>query len=416
MTKRERSGIISSSMPKVSTDKKKIERFLTRSVENVYPSKKEVEKMLASGKRLRVYYGIDPTGPTLHLGHMITMKKLAELQSLGHEVILLIGDFTAMIGDPTDKTAVRKQLTKEDVLENCKQYKKQASCILNFGGENPVQLKFNSKWLAKMNFADVVKLASHFTVQQILERDMFESRMKEGRPIHLHEFLYPLMQGQDSVVMDVDGEIGGNDQTFNMLAGRTLQKQINNKEKFVLTNTLLVDPSGIKMGKTEGNMVAMTDTPSDMFGKIMSWPDEMIVQGFTLCTDRETADIEKIEKAMNKGENPMTFKKQLAREVVAWLAGEKEAKSAEKHFGDVFQKHDQPDEIEEVKVGKSISLIDALVKSGLVDSNSDARRQIQQGGVKVDGEVITDHARKLEIKKDGVLLQKGKRHFKQLIP
>jgi len=163
-------------------------------------------------------------------------------------------------------------------------------------------------------------------------------------------------------------------------------------------------------------MVAMTDTPSDMFGKIMSWPDEMIVQGFTLCTDRETADIEKIEKAMNKGENPMTFKKQLAREVVAWLAGEKEAKSAEKHFGDVFQKHDQPDEIEEVKVGKSISLIDALVKSGLVDSNSDARRQIQQGGVKVDGEVITDHARKLEIKKDGVLLQKGKRHFKQLIP
>jgi len=403
-------------MSNVSKDKKKIERFLTRSVENVYPSKKAVEKMLMSGKRLRVYYGIDPTGPTLHLGHMITMKKLAELQALGHEIVLLIGDFTAMIGDPTDKMAVRKPLTREVVLKNATLYKKQASRVLRFTGENPVTLKYNSKWLEKMNFTDVIKLASHFTVQQILARDMFTRRMEEGKPIHLHEFLYPLMQGQDSVALDVDGEIGGNDQTFNMLVGRTLQRQSNDKEKFVVTNTLLVDPTGKKMGKSEGNMIAMTDAPSEMFGKIMSWPDGMIVQGFQLCTDKEKADIAKIEKEIAKGENPMGFKKQLAKEVVTWLAGEKAAAEAESHFEKLFQKHDQPNEAEEMRVGKSIGLIDALVKSGLVASTSDARRQIQQGAVKINGDAITDHTTILTIKKEGVLLQKGKRHFKKLLP
>lgn len=402
-------------MMKVSTDKKRIERFLTRSVENVYPSKAEVKKTLESGKRLRVYYGIDPTGPTLHLGHMITMKKLAELQELGHEIILLIGDFTAMIGDPTDKMAVRKQLTKKEVADNAKLYKKQASRVLKFNGTNAAKLKYNSKWLGKMSFADVVELASHFTVQQILERDMFERRMEDGKPIHLHEFLYPLMQGQDSVAMDVDGEIGGNDQTFNMLAGRTLQKQIG-KEKFVLTNQLLVDAGGKKMGKTEGNMIAMTDSPEDMYGKIMSWPDEMIAQGFRLCTDKEEDEIKRVESAMKSGENPMTFKRELAKDIVTWLAGEKAADKAERHFDTVFRKHDEPEDVEEVSVGKSISLIDALVKAELVSSNSEARRQIRQGAVKVDGEVVNDHDETLRVTKGGLILQKGKRHFRKLIP
>ena len=195
-----------------------------------------------------------------------------------------------------------------------------------------MKLKYNSAWLGKMNFADVVELASHFTVQQILERDMFENRIKAEKPIYLHEFLYPLMQGQDSVAMDVDGEIGGNDQTFNMLAGRTLQKQIHKKEKFVITNTLLVDPSGKKMGKSEGNMIAMTDSAKDMFGKIMSWPDEMIAQGFRLCTDKEEKEITDMEKAMRSGENPMQFKKALARDIVAWLIGKKDAEEAEKYM------------------------------------------------------------------------------------
>lgn len=411
-------------MPKVSTDKSAIERFLSRSVENVYPSKKQVAELLESGKRLRVYYGIDPTGPTLHLGHLITMKKLAELQKLGHEIILLIGDFTAMIGDPTDKMAVRKQLTKEEVLKNAKLYKKQASRVLDFTGKNPVQLKYNSKWLGKMSFADVVELASHFTVQRILERDMFERRMEDGKPIHLHEFLYPLMQGQDSVAMDVDGEIGGNDQTFNMLCGRTLQKQVNDKEKFVVTNTLLVDPSGKKMGKTEGNMIAMTDAPSDMFGKIMSWPDEMIIQGFRLCTERHEDEIKEMEKAIKKGENPMGLKMLLAEDVVTWLVGERGAKEAVEYFKSVIQKKTVASSISamariihpELSVGKSIGLIDALVKSGLVNSNSEARRQIEQGAVKIDGEVVKDINAKIDVKSDGVLLQKGKRHFRKLIP
>jgi tyrosyl-tRNA synthetase len=219
----------------VSKDPVAVRRFLTRSVENVYPSREALEALLLSGKRITVYCGVDPTGPTLHMGHLIWLRKLAELQALGHRVIMLIGDFTAMIGDPTDKSATRKKLTRDEVLANCKLYKKQASRFLRFDGTNPAELLFNSAWLAKMSFSDVVELSSHFTVQQMAERDMFETRMKEGKPVYLHEFLYPLMQGYDSVAMDVDLEIGGNDQTFNMLAGRTLMKEMQAKEKCVLT-------------------------------------------------------------------------------------------------------------------------------------------------------------------------------------
>ncbi len=222
-----------------STDQQ-IAEFLTRSVENVYPKRDALEELLESGKKIRVYLGVDPTGPTLHIGHAIAIRKLAELQRMGHEVILLIGDFTAMIGDPTDKSATRKQLTHEEVLANCKNYQSQASAFLQFDGENPAKLMFNNNWLGKMSFAEVVELASHFTVQQMLERDMFEKRMNEQKPIGIHEFMYPLMQGYDSVAMDVNLEIGGNDQTFNMLAGRTLMREMKGEEKLVLTTKLLV--------------------------------------------------------------------------------------------------------------------------------------------------------------------------------
>jgi tyrosyl-tRNA synthetase len=398
-------------MPKVSTDKNKIDYLLNHAVENVYPSKAEVKKLLEAGKQLTVYYGIDPTGPTLHLGHLITMRKLAELQALGHHVIMLIGDFTAMIGDPTDKGATRKQLTRDEVLKNCKQYKQQAARVLDFTGVNPVEMKFNSEWLAKMSFGDVVELASHFTVQQMLERDMFETRLEEGKPVHLHEFLYPLMQGYDSVVMDVDGEVGGNDQTFNMLAGRTLLRELKNKNKFVITNTLLTDSSGKKMGKTEGNMIAMTDSPEDMYGKVMSWTDGMIVPGFMLCTDLEDADVKKIESAIKKGENPMTFKRDLAQRIVAWLCGEQEAEHAAAQFSAVHQKGERPEEIPELKVKGAMSLVDVLVESGLCSSKSDARRQIEQGGVKVDDEVVKDVVATVS---KGSVIQKGKRHFVKL--
>jgi tyrosyl-tRNA synthetase len=399
-------------MAKISTDKNAIDWVLNHAVENVYPSKAEVKKLLEAGKRLTVYFGIDPTGPTLHLGHFINLRRLQLLQGLGHKVILLIGDFTATIGDPTDKSATRKQLTREEVLANCKLYKEQMSRVIDLKGSNAAELKFNSAWLGKMLFADVIELASHFTVQQMLERDMFEKRIEEGKPVYVHEFMYPLMQGYDSVAMDVDGEIGGNDQTFNMLAGRTLMKEIKGKEKFVITNTLLTDPSGKKMGKSEGNMLALTDSPEDMYGKVMSWTDGMIVPGYNLCTDMPDEEVKKIENAMKKGENPMTFKRELALRIVAWLVGMDEAKAAAEHFTTVHQEHARPEDMPELKLKAGMTLVDALVASGLCSSKSDARRQIEQGGVKVDDQIMKDAMTKLG---KGAVIQKGKRYFVKLI-
>ncbi len=394
-------------------DKKSIDTFLTRGVENVYPSKALMKKRLTAGDPLTIYYGIDPTGPSLHIGHLIPIRKLGELQKMGHKIILLIGDFTAMIGDPTDKSATRVRLTREEVLANCKNYKEQASTVLNFGGKNPAKLKFNSDWLGKMSFADVVDLAANFTVQQLLERDMFERRVKDGKPVYLHEFMYPLMQGYDSVAMDVDMEVGGNDQTFNMLAGRTLQKSMRNKEKFVLTTKLLVDATGKKMGKSEGNMIRLDDSSEDMYGKVMSWTDGMIVPGFELCTDLNAKEIAGMEKAMKKGENPVQFKKRLALEIVRSLRGDKAAEEAERHFQNVHAAGEMPEDMPEVSVGaKGMGIIDALVAAKLVPSKSEARRQLKQGGVKVDGDVVTDVDRAVTPQS---VLQKGKRHFVRLV-
>lgn len=399
-------------MNKVSTDSKAIERFVSRSVEHIYPTPEKLGEVLKSGKQITVYLGIDPTGPSLHVGHAIAIRKLAELQQLGHKVILLIGDFTAMIGDPTDKLATRKPLTREEVLANCKSYKEQASSMLKFDGENPAELRFNSEWLAKMSFADVVELAAHFTVQQMLERDMFEKRIAEEKPVGLHEFLYPLMQGYDSVAMDVDLEIGGNDQTFNMLAGRTLMREVKQKEKFVLTCKLLADATGKKMGKTEGNMITLGDAPEDMYGKVMSWTDGMILPGFELCTNVSSDDISKIAAQMKAGENPMTFKKQLAQEVVATFVSSEAAEQASAHFVQVHQKGEAPTEITEWKLGASSKLVDVLVESGLVSSKTDARRQIEQGGVRVNDVVETEDVVDVKV---GDVIQKGKRHFVKLV-
>jgi len=397
----------------VNTDKKTIAHFLNRAVENVFPAKEKLAALLESGKRITVYTGIDPTGLTLHLGHLIWLRKLAELQKLGHRVILLIGDFTAMIGDPTDKSAARKRQTREEVLANCKRYKQQAETFLDFSGPNPAELKFNSEWLAKMSFSDVVELAAHFTVQQMIERDMFEKRVEEQKPIYLHEFLYPLMQGYDSVAMDVDLEIGGNDQMFNMLAGRTLMREMKQKEKFVLTLKLLEDPSGKKMGKSEGNVVAFTDAPEDMFGKVMSWTDGMILPGFELCTDVPDADISDMRARMADGENPMAFKRQLAKEIVTVLRSAKDADAADAHFSKVHQEKENPEEIPVYKVKSQKSkVVNVLVESGIVESKSEARRQVEQGGVKVDGVVVKDA---LSTVSAGSVIQKGKRHFVKLV-
>jgi len=398
-------------MSKVITNKQKIKEVLTRGVENAYPSFSALEKVLRSGKKLKLYHGIDPTGPTLHLGHLVQILKLKEFQDLGHQIIILIGDFTAQIGDPSDKQAVRKQLTREQVMKNCQSYKEQIGKILDL---KKIEFKYNSKWLGKLNFADTLELASYFTAQQTLARDMFKKRIEAGKDLFLHEFLYPLMQAYDSVYMDVDLEVGGSDQMFNMLAGRTLMKKMKNKEKFVLTTKLLEDPSGKKMGKTEGDMIGLDTTPEDMYGKIMSWPDGFIVPGFELATRISVKELLQIDNDLkNNKVNPRDLKMKLAREVVKMFYGEKKVGEAEEYFVKTVQKKETPDEVESYKVYKveSMNIVDLLVEVKLANSKSEARRLIEQGGVRVDGDVVSDVDQEVEISKKGVLVQRGKRRF-----
>jgi len=399
-------------MTKVITDEKLIEEILRRGVEHIYPEPGALKKVLLSGKRLRIYCGFDPTGPDLHIGHGNQLRKMAQFQNLGHEVIFLIGDFTARIGDPTDKLAVRKQLTKKEVGKNLKGWKKQASVVLDFAGKNPVKIMYNSKWHEKLNFANVLNLASKVTVQRMLERDMFEKRMQEDKPIYLHEFMYPLMQGYDSVAMDVDVEIGGSDQTFNMLVGRDLMKKFKDKEKFVLTIRLLVDPTGKKMGKTEGNMVELTDSADNMFGKIMSWSDEMIIEAFEICSDVPAEELNEMKKQMQSGTNPRDLKLKLANEVVKIYKGEKEAKESKENFIKVFSKKERPDEVKSFKV-KSRKLLEILEETGLVTSKSEARRVIEQGGLKINNEIVKDV--NFNLTSGEHLIQKGKRFFVKVI-
>ncbi len=393
----------------IITDEKKIEEFLSRGLENIYPNREFVKKLLLSGKKLKMYLGIDPTGPTLHMGHAVPLKKLRDFQKLGHEVILLIGDFTAMIGDPTDKSAARKKLSRKEVLNNAKLYKKQASTFLKFGFSG-AKLKYNSKWLGEMKFSDVVNLASKMTVQQMLERDMFEERIKNNKPVYIHEFLYPLMQGYDSVVMDVNGEIGGNDQTFNMLTGRNLMKELVNKEKFVLATKLLEDPNGKKMGKTEGNMISMLDDEYEMFGKVMSWTDGMILPAFEISTDIPLEEIEKYKKELEGGANPRDIKVVLAKEIIKVYYGEARAKKAEDNFINTFKKGGLPENIESIKSSNGKLLIELLSEAKIVESKSDFRRLIIEGAISdaVTSEKITDVNYKIEKE---ITLKIGKKRF-----
>ncbi|MBT4857205.1 tyrosine--tRNA ligase [Candidatus Uhrbacteria bacterium] len=393
----------------------KIEHLLTRGVDTVYPKREMLEARLKKGERLRIYVGFDPTAPFLHIGHALQLKKLKEFQDMGHEVIWLIGSFTGMIGDPTDKSATRSQLTKKQVLENAATYKKQASKILKFTGRNAVKIKFNDKWLSKMSFADVVELASHFTVQQMSERDMFANRLKDGKPIYMHEFMYPLMQGYDSVAMDVDVEIGGSDQTFNMLAGRTLMKSMAGKEKIVLTLKLLTNDEGKKMSKSEGGFIALSDVPEDMYGKLMAMNDSMILPYFELVTDMSMEEIDGKRIAMEQGVNPRDVKAELAHMVVAQLYDASAADAAAAHFANIFQKGKMPDEMEEFVLSSEKNIVDVLVESGLTKSKSEARRMIEQKAVKIDGVVVTGIDMNIVGAKDGVVLQRGKRHFVRLV-
>lgn len=399
---------------RISTDKVAIQELLTRSVDSIYPTKEALEKVLYSGKKIRLYLGIDPTSPHLHLGHAENLIMLRRFQDLGHEVFVLFGDFTGRIGDPTDKLAARVSLTTAQVKENLKTFKTQASKVLRFSGANAAQVKFNAKWLSKLTFEEVIEFSSHFTVQQMIERSMFQERLQAGKPIHLHEFFYPLMQGYDSYAMDVDLEIGGTDQTFNMLVGRDVQRIYRNKEKFVITNRLLEDPAtGKKMSKTEGTLINLDDVPSAMFGKMMAAPDELIVPIAELATLIPQKNVEEIKIALKKGVNPRDIKLYVAEELVKLYHSVKEAKEAREEFIRVFSKKERPEDAPKLKISKPLSLIDLLLSAG-VESKSEARRLIMQGAVKINDEQKKDEKEIMKLKK-GDIIRIGKHRFFEIV-
>lgn len=369
--------------------KEQIKQVLTRGVEVIYPSKAALAKALNSGKKLRLYLGIDPTGADLHIGHTIALQKLRQFQDLGHEVILLVGDFTGQTGDPTDKQAIRKPMSRRQLTANAKRYKKQASSILSFTGRNAVKLVFNSQWLGKLTFDEVAELAGHFTVQQMVERDMFEERLRAGKPISLREFLYPLMQGYDSVALGVDLEIGGSDQTFNMLAGRKLAREYKEKDKFVVTVPILADSRGVKIGKTEGNAIAITGEAKELFGQIMALPDEVIVPTLECCTSvpqPEVAEVAKLTK-----DDPMEAKLRLAYAVVNEYQGARAAARGQDYFVKAFRKRSIPKDIAMWHPPRPVMPLWSLLKSHpTVPSSSEAHRLISQGAIKVDGKVVRD--------------------------
>ncbi|MDD3662220.1 MAG: tyrosine--tRNA ligase [Candidatus Dojkabacteria bacterium] len=399
----------------VNHDPDIIARLTERGVEHIYPSQEDLVRWLTSGRRLTIYQGFDPTADTLHIGHTVGMRKLRDFQKLGHHVVFLIGSFTGRVGDPTDKATARKQLTRQQVEENYRVFEEQASRIIDLRDKkNPVTVVHNAEWLEKLGFAEIVDIASVFTVQQMIKRDMFQRRLKDDQPIFMHEFLYPLMQAYDSQHLQADVEVGGNDQTFNMLAGRDLTMKWHNREKVVISCKLLVDPGGAKMGKSEGNMVMLSDTPEEMFGKIMSFTDPMIVSGFEILTDIPLDQIQTMQREMSDGSlNPMDAKKRLAFTITQEHKGTAAAQKAQQHFETLFQKKDavSAETVPTVEVGSSsVKLVELLVSHArFTDSNSRAKRLIEQGAVSIDGNKVTDKTSVLPIGPDGFILRAGRR-------
>lgn len=379
------------------------DELLTRGVAKVIPQKLAEEK-LASTKKLRMYWGIDPTGANIHLGHAVPLRKMKQLCDAGHEVIFLVGSFTAMIGDPTGRDAMRAPLTKEQVQKNFEDYKKQASKILDF---KKVRIEYNHTWLEKLSFKDILDLTSQFTVNQMIQRDMFEKRLKAGEEVSMTEFMYPLMVGYDSVVLDVDMELGGTDQEFNMLAGRTMQKNAGKREKFIMTMKLLEGTDGRKMSKTYDNCIYLSDSAKDMYGKTLSIKDDLITTYMECATDIPMDEIAKVEKEMKKGANPKDFKMRLARELVTMYHSAKEADAAEEEFANIFKKGGVPDDMPEVKAEKGELLIDLLVRAKIVTSKSEARRLIEQKAVTMNDVLVNA----FDVKAEAGVTKVGKRKF-----
>lgn len=395
------------------TDQQKIEFVLSRGVSEVLPSKAGLTKLMTE-KKIRLYLGIDPTGAFLHLGHAVGLRKLQHFANLGHQVILLVGNGTVKIGDPTGRDESRPMLDDATIEKNFQEWKKQASKILDF---KKIEIRHNGDWLDKLNYAEIVKLMAKTTVQQLIERDMFQKRLQDGLPIFGHEIMYPLLQGYDSVAMDVDLEIGGTDQTFNMLMGRQLQEQYNGHEKWVLTTPLIEGTDGRKMSKSFNNYVALTDEPRQVYGKLMSIKDELIIKYFEVLTDVDSQEITNMKKAMADGANPMEFKKKLAFTITEMLHDHQQAYEASMFFTKTVQNDEMPDEslFQDLTIqtitkadGQKIKTIAPNAKFGSTELN----RLITQGAVK-----IMPESKKVKSREEflnlpiGTKLQIGKRDW-----
>lgn len=389
-----------------------INAVLSRGVHEVLPDAENLAKLMAE-RPIKLYLGIDPTGAVLHLGHSVVLRKLKQFTQLGHEVILLIGSGTVKIGDPTGRDASRPELTDKQIEENFKNWKRQASKVLDF---SKVKIMRNGDWLDKLNLPEVIKLLAKTTVQQLLERDMFQDRLKNNLPIHTHELIYPLLQGYDSVAMDVDLEVGGTDQTFNMMVGRSLQKAYNNHEKWVLTMPLINGTDGRKMSKSFNNYVALEDEADEIYGKLMSIKDDLIIEYFTLLTDVAMADIESMHQAMEQGTNPMEFKKKLAFTITQDLHDEAAAKQAQQNFEKTVQGSDLPSDMPVVNLASDNTTVLELLKTCPTgQSANQLKRLCTQGAVALypQEERLTDPFASIKLSNDQVI-KVGKRNFYQL--
>lgn len=392
-------------------------RLISHGVADLLPEdefKKKLEKSVAINTPLIVKLGLDPTAPDIHLGHTVVLRKLKLFQDFGHKVIILIGDFTARIGDPTGKSVTRPPLTEEQVITNAKTYQEQIFKVLD---PEKTEVRFNSEWLSKLDFADVLKLASKYTVARMLERDDFHKRYTEGRPISIHEFMYPLMQGYDSIALKADVEFGGTDQTFNLLMGRHLQGEEGMPEQTIITMPILEGLDGVqKMSKSLGNYIGISEAPSEMYGKAMSIPDELMMRYFMLVTDMSIEEQEQLSKDLESGAaHPRDVKMKLAHTIVRLYHGEEAANFGQDEFVRVFQKHAMPTDIPEYKVAiteEPVFVPQLLSDAGLTASNGEARRSIKAGAFKIDGEKCNEEHIVL---KDGLVLQVGKRKFIKIV-
>jgi len=392
------------------TDVKKALDLISRGTEEIIKVE-DLQKKLESGKTLQIKVGFDPTAPDLHIGHTVVINKMRQFQDLGHEVTFLIGDFTGMIGDPTGKSATRKPLTQEQIKENAETYATQVFKVLD---REKTRIRFNSEWMNELGSDGMIRLAAKYTVARMLERDDFESRYRSGQPIGMHELFYPLAQGYDSVVMKTDVEMGGTDQKFNLLVGRHLQQHYGQQPQVIITLPLLEGLDGVqKMSKSLNNYVGITEVPDEMFGKLMSISDDMMWRYFDLLSFRSNAELDSLKQQVAEGANPRDIKFLLCEEIVERFHDRKAAVAARETFIARFRGGAMPEDIPEKRLdtgGEGIGIAAALTQCGLTASNSDAFRMVQQGGVRIDGEKISDRSLKLEAGFEGIL-QVGKRKF-----